>query len=562
MKTRIGTDTYFSSRGVRVYATAAETLGVRIPPSERAGLWRGIPNEQALTLISRLLAELDNSESLQQRKRIEERWVAAIENRRLKLQLSIAVTIGVTIFPPQLLLLAASETLIHSPDGSSLSSYSKWDEVVLCILGIGDETSSPAKTGSSWGGLDESFAGEIISNLHFNQSVWPAHQIAWAHQAWIAGWPEGDGLIARMEGQPSELFHQATNISIRDFINAALALYSFSLDGVVAFPLKAFSEIGIAEQTTSHILRAASRNSRELKEALIKQRSGNAARFDFALFRRFPLIRMMNGDVLVLRSDYLVQRALSEVAFFDVREYLKQMDTQNGTSRDEAFRHGISKLLERETGDTLRRIFPRSSVLDETKIQQINRERRRRKACDYAVRVGKTWLLIEVTDRAMAQPVVNASAPATALDVELDRVLIERKAKQLASTIDTLRSTTGNEDCEYIPLVLTASGGMPWNVTLHHRVQELLEGTTTLRQEYCLPVALLTLKDLRMLERAAEDGHDVVTLIRQWRSIDPGLPLDQFLADSAVQIGPSKWERDLAEALFLGVLAAVTAAKD
>lgn len=168
--------------------------------------------------------------------------------------------------------------------------------------------------------------------------------------------------------------------------------------------------------------------------------------------------------------------------------------------------------------------------------------------CDYAVRSGRTWLLIEVTDRAMPRPVVFANASAPALDEELDRVLTARKAKQLISTINLLQeearqqSNQTDEPFTYIPLVLTGETGLPWTIPVQLRSQERLT-SLGYPEEFCSSVAIITLKELIMLENVAALGHDVVEILRSWRIDNPSSPLDLHLQQRTIPLDSPAWEK-------------------
>jgi hypothetical protein len=298
---------------------------------------------------------------------------------------------------------------------------------------------------------------------------------------------------------------------------------------------------------------ATSQTVAELRTGIQKEaEASRGSLYAFNTLRRFPLVRLSSGTVLVLRVGYVVERAMSEVTYFDVRSHLTEVDKRNGTKRDEAFNSCTNDVLEHEAGVTLQRIFSRSKsqVLTEMQLQKrFSSKTKTASVCDYAIRQGSTWLLIEVTDRAIPGGVVFGKANATALDSELDRVLTERKARQLASTIELLRRShsgrngSTSKDLVFIPLVLTAPAGLGWNTAVHQRVKERLTENINASAEFASSVALITLKDLRILENAAEHGHDVVTVLRSWREQAPGDALDNFLLVQGIPLGPPTWEK-------------------
>ncbi len=533
----------------QVYVTAEDVLGEPIPEQRRAELWKGISDEQALFLIASLLSDLDRSDSREDGNLVQLKWAAQIQDLSLRDRLFAQAGLGFVLFPPQMLQLAAAEALEYCPEGPPRDDAAGMDIIVRCMLGIADESGSPVGDGSLWGGQDAALSAEVIANLYFNRTISIAHQLAWARQVWFQNWPVDNADTRRAGGQPRELFKEATGVAIDDFAAVAVRLYaSNGHGGYVMFGPEFFNESGVAPEAIELFLEATCIDLRTLRKKVRQQRQSEMSRFAFNLFRQFPLIRLSSGRILLFRLNYAVQRAFSEVTYFDVREHLKRCDKRDGTRRDEAFWACTKTVLEHETGRTLRRMLvgTKAQVFTEGQLQRLHPGKNQAKACDFAVRLGETWLLVEVTDRAVPEPVVNATADVQQLEQELDRVLMERKAKQLSSTVQLLRKDRSNRGCTFVPLVLTSSAGLQWNAILHARVQERLHAEGLLTEEHCLPVAFITLKDLRMLEHALSQGVKVVDVLRQWRAVEPGLGLDQHMAESGVGLGIPLWERQTA----------------
>jgi hypothetical protein len=61
---------------------------------------------------------------------------------------------------------------------------------------------------------------------------------------------------------------------------------------------------------------------------------------------------------------------------------------------------------------------------------------------------------------------------------------------------------------------------------------------------FCTSVALITLKELIMLENVAALGYDVVEVLRSWRQDKPELPLDQHLQHRKIPLNSPLWERN------------------
>ncbi|MGF9648365.1 hypothetical protein AAIH32_10350 [Pseudarthrobacter oxydans] len=533
----------------QVYTTASEMLGHPIGERQRAKLWSQVSDEQVLFLVAKILADIDLS-SATERPEVDVRWAKRVSDKDLRDRLLVSTHLGSTLFAPQLLLLAVREALANCPPGPPTRDTRGLDLVVRCLLGIGDEASSTRRS-DNWGGLPGGLAGEMIANQNFNRSVNIGHQLTWIDRAWFQRWPYSTRATETAGGQPWELFEEATGVQLEDFATVAINLYIRASRNVISSP--DFDSLGLPNRAIEHFIGVTSRAVSELRSEITREvEASSGSLYAFNALRRFPLVRLRSGEILTLRAGFLVERAMSEVTYFDVRDYLSRTDKANGTKRDEAFKSCTNDVLEYEAGVTLQRMFSRSKnrVLCEKQLQRLfSSKTRTASVCDYAIRQGSTWLLIEVTDRAIPGQVVFGQASATSLDDELDRVLTDRKARQLASTIHLLRkrNKTGNgrrpKDLTFIPLVLTAPAGLGWNTAVHQRVKERLRENFGLSEEFAASVALITLKDLRILENAAEQGQDVLKVLLAWRKSAPGDSLDNYLLEQGISLGAPEWEK-------------------
>ncbi|BCW11497.1 hypothetical protein NtRootA4_25610 [Arthrobacter sp. NtRootA4] len=541
--------------GMATYAMASELLGETASEEIRIAFWKTMPVGQALSLISQILTDIEIHGTFADTaaSEVDRRWAARVQNTKLRNHLEIGSTFGVALFARQMLLLAAKEALLHCPDGPVLDDEEGLDRLVICLLGIADDNDvwPTGQEEASWGGLTVSLASEIIANLHFNRTLWAGSQLVWFERTWFRDWPKRTQSVQTVGGEPHQLFEAATGIELDDFASVAFCTYTqAAIHGFVRFPDEFFATLNLPVEATDHFVAATSTALAELRERIRDDAaSPGSSRFEFDAFRQFPLVRLDSGELLVLSPNFLMQRALSEATFWDVRQYLRKVDRK----REEAFHQCTTDILEYETGAALRRVFfkKRLAVLDEDQLwKRLAAGRKDRpNMCDFAVRSGRTWLLIEATDRAMPRPVVFANATVAALDGELDKVLTGRKAKQLFSTMTLLEEESKkhpgqrDEPNVYIPLVVTGETGLPWTIPVRRRTQELLreQGYSA---DFCASVALITLKELIMLENADALGYDIVELLRSWRYDNPSLPLDLHLQLRDIVLNSPKWERN------------------
>lgn len=540
--------------GIRKYVSASEVLGQHLPERARIHMWKQIHLEQALFLISQILTDIEVHAGLSDvpASVVERRWTARLSNRDLRHRLEVSSTFGDKVFAPQILLLAAKEAFLHCPDGPLSETDEGLDLLVRCLLGLGDDDDGPEYTGEVlWGGMDVALASEFIANVHFNRTLWVGRQLVWFDRTWFRDWPKQSVAAKIVGGKPFELFKESTGVELIDFATVAFNLYTqASTHGFVIFPDEFFSTLGLPSQATEHFVSTTSTSLPEMREILRKDsRGASRSRFGFDVFRRFPLVRLSSDRLLMLSPKFVVQRALSEMTFWDVRQHLKSSSAE----REAAFHECTRDTLDFEAGEALRRIFlkKRTPVINEERLQKrlASGKKQMPPIVDYAVRSGNTWLLLEVTDRPMPRHVVFANASAAELDLELDRVLTARKAKQLASTINLIKEEYGKrkgqnkQELKFIPLVLTGESALPWTTPVQYRTREKLL-SLGYSDEFSSSVALITLKELLMLENAAEQGYDTISLLRSWRFENPAIPLDQHVHGKSISLDSPFWERN------------------
>lgn len=546
---------YTNMGHVQVYATAREVIGNELPERRRAKLWSQVGDEHALVIVAQILAELDEQSTLlEPSSDVDLRWAGLVKNKSLRDRLIMARKVfGNKILAPQIILLAIVEILTHCPSGPPQGTFDGLDIIMACMLGIGDE--ARARTdGVSWGGLDAGLAAELIANQNFHQSMSVAEQLAWVKQSWLQDWPETISEAEResVDGSPGELFREATSVDIEEFTAIATQLYAqYRLKGSLKFGPEFFEWTRVRPKATSYFLEATCVDVTKLRGLMGKERDrSKGSSWAFNTLRRFPLLRLSSGEVLILRLAFMVERALSETTYFDVKAYLEKYDATHGTRRRDAFKACTNGVLEAEVGISLRRIFKgRGKVFDERQMQRaFFNKKSPPKICDYAVHTKLGWIIVEVTNRSMTEKVVAAQGGAQELDIELNSVLIGRKLQQLASTIELLRSDskslTGRPSRRgdvYLPFVLTPPAGLPWNSAVHMRAHEKIDELEKRSSDDFASFALLRLRDLRILESAAEQGVDIVRVLKSWRLDAPSMPFSVFLAGRGVLLGHPKW---------------------
>lgn len=551
----------------RTYLTASD-LGLRASRDMRKRLWGTLPRDQALVLMASMLADVDSNGQLAGGRRdIDREWAARIEDPNLRQSVQLGLTLHNVLLAPQLLLLAIREALEMCPSGPAMNSDSGTEVVVACLLGIGDEEQAgrvAAGDATRWAGMDPKLAADLLANMYFNRSIALHHLMATAEDTWTRPWPDLAPEAERLalNGDPAELFLESTGVRPQALQQVAVHLYvQYATHRHLRFPREFFDRAGVDADDLDGVLNLVCTDAATLTRALSQGSSG----WDFNPLRRWPLLRLEDGSVLVLRLGWLLERALSDVTYFDIRKYLKDRDKAEGTRRDSAFNRCVQAKLEADTGAALRRTFSRrgGQVWQESELYAAWQQRfsrgRRPKICDYVVRVGHHWLLVDATDRAIPVDVVAGLAGTTGIDAELRLVLTGRKAQQLESTIALLRaymtdltSLAPDPEPVFIPIVATPTGGLPWMHLVSVEAGTQLKERGLLQDPDILPAALMSPKDLSLLEKRSESrGVGAIEELVDWRrGVWAHWAFDQYLHLTGHRLSATKRERRASKRLM------------
>ncbi len=545
-----------------VYVTAVEILDRPVPLAERVQLWASMPVGQALSLISSVLKDLDLA--TKPAREVEVGWVGHADSVKLRGQLLAALRDGRRVLVPQLLLLAAVEAIEYCPSGDPTDDFAGLDQVLEAHLGIAGELDAP-RSGEDWGGLDSGLAAELVAQHHFGHTADAIDQLAWIHENWRTPWSQPTvkkELIAKAGGEPEDLFLEATKVEFDDFAAVGVHLWvQADQNGFLRYPSEFFDRLGIDRAAVDQFLAGTSTDLATLKSEVAAERARTgAARWAFNTLRRWPIVRLDNGQWLVLRLGFAIQRALGDATAWDVRNHLKAEDETNGSKRDEGFRGCLGYELEANVGQTLSRMFPgilrERRLYSEAILQNAwTRKGQRPSVCDFAVDCGDTWLLFDITDRRIPEKLVNAEATATDLDAELNLVLTEKKARQFASTVKLLMNEFGKlvktrghatPPSTFVCIVVTPTGGLGWNPAINTRVTELLADMRVLQSGRVLPLATMSVRELTELESAVEAGRAAASILTDWRTNRPGHSFERALIEMGIPLRRSDWVQDTA----------------
>jgi hypothetical protein len=200
---------------------------------------------QAVSLLSSVLRELDLGDSSPQA--VELGWAAGFTGDTAA-RIQAAIVGGRRLLPPQVLLVAIKEALRYCAAGPASDDFSGREVVLRAAWGIADE---------------------FMASQYFNVVAHPLPLMARTQAMWRNGWaPSVSARVQkRADGQPAELFLEATGCEMDAFLGAAVHLWvQAQLRGHLRFPPEFFRRTGIDSVAVDRFLEATSAPLADLQE--------------------------------------------------------------------------------------------------------------------------------------------------------------------------------------------------------------------------------------------------------------------------------------------------------
>ncbi|MDT5131932.1 MAG: hypothetical protein QOE48_5718 [Mycobacterium sp.] len=192
----------------------------------------------------------------------------------------------------------------------------------------------------------------------------------------------------------------------------------------------------------------------------------------------------------------------------------------------------MNDIFEHRVGEVLRRIaqnenrFGGVEIIDDPAMKSAwARKGQSQKICDFAYAQRKECIVTDANNRNLPRKFAERTAVGADLIGELRDMFAASKFKQLTSTIRQFRAKgwSGQRiqidaQTKFIPLVVAPNAGMPSNeftewLVMQHAVPMIAEF-----DHKALPPAIITWRDLQLLEGISEAGAGrVIELLIMWR---------------------------------------------
>jgi|GEM_PF-5381690 hypothetical protein len=410
-----------------------------------------------------------------------------------------------TLVAPQTPLLLIQFALARSPDEVEPGSETPHalPTMILAVqegLGSGvDATESNVFTGDP----NSTLFRQMVAGHHFGSTEDEATTIAHHQQRWAR-------LARAHAGDPGAVdlyraFREATGVEKDDFTTVALAIWAHcSVHDAYPVPASILDSLKVPRDVFDRCLALISRTADEFRALVIATKPEHQTEWSFDSLRQFPILRLDNGDLLVLSKDLLVDRIYGWLPMFDLIEGLVSAKRKKDAERAETwFRH----LCELDALEGIRNLAG-SRVFGEAEIQAAFGTSVRN--ADAAIDYPDEWAVIEIGTRQLSRATVVATT-AEGLEADLRRG-IDEKAAQLDATIreliaDETRLTgqPARPRRRYVAL-LALTEGFPVNPLTTTAIKERLRAAGLLADPRIGPLHVLDQEELDMAEALGEEG--------------------------------------------------------
>jgi hypothetical protein len=436
---------------------------------------------------------------------------------------------------PQGILLAAKVALQRCVAGGDRHI----GRVVAAVLAVQDDPyGNPEEDGN------EQLFAELVRNAAFAQTVDVATLLGRMQMRWH-DLPEAMRTDDRFVDLDAE-YRAVVGVSLTDLTVVALALYSRTMEASTrgaVIPADFLSNLRWSQQYLDAILDLIAASPEQLDAEVPRLNTDYGFEWSFDAFRRYPVVRLSGGRMVVISPRFLIERAFGWTALFDVKSRLSALDAKARLGNFEAF---FRRVCEEEAMQTL------ESMTGGANAHRVYREDQlkaafgpKAKTADGAIAYPEAWVVVEVaTSQLRRVAVVGGSA--AEIDKDLRRVVVD-EVRQIASTIAQLRrresaltGTHAHDVRRFVPL-LVSTEGFPMNPAVHQRIHQLLEAEGLLQEPDIGPLHILDQEELNIAESCVAAGlGSLVSLLdeharsglarvpfKHWLAVEKGASLDR-----------------------------------
>lgn len=418
-----------------------------------------------------------------------------------------------TLVAPQTPLLLVQLALVGSPvEPEPEATAHSIPALILALqegLGSGGDAEGNVFTGDPHSALFR----QVVAGHHFGATEDEATTIAHHQQRWV----RLDRAHASDQGAVDlyAAFRDATGVDKDDFAAVALAIWAYC-ETHDAFPISAsvLDSFKISRAVVDRALSLICTTIDELRTVILSTPPEFQTEWSFDALRRFPLLRLENGDILVLSKGLLIDRIFGWLPIFDLREGLRAAGRKKDADRAYTwFRH----LCEVDALEGIRNLAG-SRLYDEDAIQGAFGTAVPN--ADAAIEYPDAWIVVEIGTHQLSRATAVATSP-DGLEADLKHG-IDEKAAQLDSTIRELIADETRLTAQpslprrrFVP-VLVLTEGFPVNPMTTTAIRERLVAAGLFSDPRIGPLHVLDQEELDMAEAVAEEaGPSLLQLLEE-----------------------------------------------
>jgi len=487
---------------IHTYITYSELFGWAAGPEYVIEALGNVPRDQFVTGCAELLGAYEALGS--ERREIDDRLATAWFKEPTANRVRHLLTNHATLVAPQALLLLMQLGLLHSPEIPDADAKPRpFPALVLALqqgLGSGPEDHETTFLGQTASPLFR----QIVASHHFSQSQDEATTISHHHQRWVR---LSRDLSARSDAVDlSFAFFQATGIDKDDFTAVGLAIWAHcETHGSYPIPASALDSFKLSPYVVERTLALFSGTPEELRGHIAGLEDKFHTEWSFDVLRRFPVVRLPDGSLIVLSKRLLLERIFGWLPIYDLTEGFKARDRRVEADRAELW---LRSMCEADALIGLTNLASRSRFYGADQIQAAFGTAERN--ADAAIEYPDAWVVVEIGTHQLKRTTVVVGDP-DSLESDL-RFAIDAKAAQLDETIKHLIADESRltrrpplPRRQYVP-VLALTEGFPVNPMTTFAVRERLLAAELFTDPRIAPLHILDQEELDMAEAMSEEG--------------------------------------------------------
>jgi hypothetical protein len=409
-----------------------------------------------------------------------------------------------TLVAPQTLLLLMQLALVRSPVVPDPEARPRpLPGLIMAtqeVLGSSVDEEEKVFTGDPHSALFR----QVVASHDFGDAEDVATTIAHHHQRWVRLAGDHDSEAGAMDLYAA--FREATGVDKDDFTAVALAIWAHcETHASYPIPAVAVDSFNISRNVVDRALGLIARTADEFRTLILNIPPEFRTEWSFDILRQYPLLRLDNGDILVLSKGLLIERAYGWLPIFDLTTGLKVARRKKDADRAENW---LRHLCEVDALAGLANLAGRSRFYGEDAIQRAFGTVVQN--ADAAIEYADAWVVLEIGTHQLTRATLVAGSP-DALESDL-KFGIDQKAVQLDATIGELISDesrlTGQPPLgrrRYVP-VLVLTEGFPVNPMTTTAIRERLRAAGLFAEPRIGPLHIVDQEELDMAEAIAEDG--------------------------------------------------------